>query len=135
MRDFRKLSVWRKAHAAALLVYHETSRFPAVERYALTAQVRRLAVSVAANIAEGCGRGSDPDRARFFQMAAGSASELEYQLLLARDLGLVTEDVFQRLSGEAVSIRRMLSGLLRAMKNGGGRRAKRPKRRRRPRPS
>ena len=87
MQDFRNLSVWRLAHELTLAAYRETSRFPSSEQFGLTSQMRRSAASIATNIAEGCGRGSDADFGRFLQIALGSASELEYQLLLAADLG------------------------------------------------
>ena len=86
MRDFRDLQVWQKAHRLVLEVYAATRSFPTDERYGLTAQVRRSAASVPTNIAEGCGRDGERDLARFISIAAGSASETEYHLLLARDL-------------------------------------------------
>ena len=84
MQDFRQLKVWRKAHSLALAIYKGTVRFPRTELYGLTSQIRRACVSIPANIAEGCGRGGDPELGRFLQIAMGSASELEYHLLLAR---------------------------------------------------
>ena len=86
MKDFKELKVWEKAHALTLQVYQETRSFPREEIYGLTSQVRRAAASVAANIVEGCGRRSDGEFTRFLQIARGSASELKYHLLLARDL-------------------------------------------------
>ncbi|MFQ5734047.1 MAG: four helix bundle protein [Planctomycetaceae bacterium] len=86
MKDFRDLKVWEKAHQPALLVYRITKSFPKDELYGPTSQLRRSAKSVPSNIAEGCGRGSDADLARFLQIAMGSASEVEYQLLLSRNL-------------------------------------------------
>ena len=91
MQDFRDLKVWAKAHMATLATYRLTETFPTTERYGLTQQMRRAAASIAANIAEGCGRGSDADFSRFLQMAFGSASELEYFLLVARDLRLTAD--------------------------------------------
>ena len=122
MQDFKKLSVWRKAHAQALLVYHMTQRFPKAERYALTSQLRSSAVSVVANIAEGCGQRSQPEKAHFFQIAVGSASELECYLLIARDLGLLEQSSFDRLADEVLAVRKMLGGLLRRVRVGNGRR-------------
>ena len=83
MRDFRELKVWQKAHRFVLDLYRHTQGFPAEERFGLTVQLRRAAVSVASNIAEGCGREGERDFARFLSIAGGSASEVEYQLLLA----------------------------------------------------
>jgi four helix bundle protein len=86
MRDFRELKVWRKAHELTLDVYRVTRAFPKEETYGLTSQIRRAAASVGANIAEGSGKNSRSDFARYLQIAIGSASELEYHLLLAKDL-------------------------------------------------
>ena len=116
MQDFRRLSAWRKAHAGTLLVYHATRKFPDEERYGLKAQLRRAAASVGATIAEGCGRHSQAEKAHFFQVAVGSASEVENYLLLSRDLGLLDEDAFERLSKDVITVRRMLGGLLRRMR-------------------
>jgi four helix bundle protein len=111
MQDFRDLKVWAKAHQLVLDVYRATASFPRAELYGLTSQLRRSAVSVPSNIAEGCCR-SQGDFARFVQIAAGSASELEYQLLLAKDLDLLRIDTFQALSDQTIEVKRMLAGLL-----------------------
>jgi four helix bundle protein len=86
MRDFHNLKVWMQAHQLMLELYKETACFPQTEIYGLTSQLRRAGVSIAANIAEGCGRSSNLDFARFLEIAMGSASEVEYHLILARDL-------------------------------------------------
>jgi len=112
MKDFKELKVWEKAHALTLQVYQETRSFPREEIYGLTSQVRRAAASVAANIVEGCGRRSDGEFTRFLQIARGSASELEYHLLLARDLHLLNEAAFSRLDTKVVEVERMLTGLV-----------------------
>jgi four helix bundle protein len=86
MKDFRDLKVWQKSHSLTLNIYSATTAFPKEEMYGLTSQIRRSCSSIAANIAEGCGRNGDAEFARFLQIAMGSASELEYHLLLANDL-------------------------------------------------
>ena len=86
MQDFRHLKVWQKAHVLTLDVYKSTLNFPREELYGLTSQIRRAATSIAANIAEGCCRKSDPEPGRFLQIAMGSASEVEDHCLLPRDL-------------------------------------------------
>lgn len=116
MQDFRNLSVWKKAHRLTLNVYELTSDFPSDERYGLTSQMRRCSVSIGSNIAEGCGSGSDADFARFVQMALRSASELEYQLLLAADLQLMSEDDHRAVTHHTQEVKRMLSGLLKTLK-------------------
>jgi four helix bundle protein len=90
MKDFRKLLVWEKAHILTLSVYKLTDSFPKEEIYGLTSQIRRASSSVPINIAEGCGRGSDADFARFLLIAFGSASETEYLLLLCFELGYLS---------------------------------------------
>jgi four helix bundle protein len=111
MRNYKDLQVWRKAHALTLAVYKETRRFPVEERYGLTSQIRRASASVAANLAEGCGRRSEGEMARFIQIAMGSGAELSYHLLLARDLEFFTPVDYDRLDSELSSIMRMLSSL------------------------
>jgi four helix bundle protein len=116
VRDFRQLSVWEKSHLLALAVYRSTSRFPVAEQYGLTSQLRRCATSVPSNIAEGCGRDTEADFARFLTMALGSASELEYQLIPAHDLGYLASTEHGQLSTAVVEVKKMLGGLLARLK-------------------
>jgi four helix bundle protein len=115
MEDFKNLTVWSKAHALTLSVYQRTRAFPKDELYGLTSQIRRSAASIGANIAEGCGRRSDPEMRRFVQIARGSASELEYHLLLARDLSLLTPDEFKLLDSGVLEVQRMLAALVQCL--------------------
>jgi four helix bundle protein len=87
MKDFRNLQVWERAHHLTLTVYKMTANFPTEERFGLTSQIRRCSASIGANIAEGCGKRGNGEFQRFLQIASGSASELDYHLLLERDLG------------------------------------------------
>ncbi|MFO7682428.1 MAG: four helix bundle protein [Chloroflexota bacterium] len=103
--------MWQKSHQLVLLVYRTTQAFPANEIYGLTNQMRRASVSVPSNIAEGSGRGSDKDFARFVQIAIGSISELEYQTLLARDLGYINANTYNELALQTTEAKRMLIGL------------------------
>ena len=112
MKDFRDLQVWHKAHQLTLAVYRHTATFPREERYGLTTQLRRSASSIAANLAEGCGRHGDAELARFCSIAMGSASELEYHLLLAKDLNLLTAADHTMLTDQTTEVKRMLTGLL-----------------------
>src|SRR2546428_6160288 len=112
MKDFRKLQVWEKAHQLALTLYHVTASFPRDETYGLVSQIRRAASSIPSNIAEDCGRDGDAELARFCIIARGSASELEYQLLLAQDLKLLQPTSYEELSQETVEIKRMLTVLV-----------------------
>lgn len=108
MRDFRELKVWQKAHQVALDVYRCSKDFPADERFGLTAHLRKSATSVASNIAEGCGRDGEKELARFLSIAAGSASELEYQLLLAHDLGYLSAEAHRPTAEQVAEVKRML---------------------------
>ena len=111
-RDFRGLDVWRKSHELVTDVYSATSGFPPSEQYALTSQIRRSAVSIPSNIAEGCGRGGNAELARFCQIALGSASELEYQLLLSNELKYLSFDHHDKLVPKVIEVKKMLSAFI-----------------------
>ncbi|MEX2171267.1 MAG: four helix bundle protein [Pirellulales bacterium] len=104
------------ARDLSLAIYRTTGTFPGDERFGLTSQIRRCAASIGANLAEGCGRGSDIDFARFAQISMGSASELEYHLLLCRDLGFLENEIHSDLECRTQRIKRMLASLLRALR-------------------
>ena len=116
MRDFKTLAVWQKAHQLTLDIYQSTEQFPKEEHFGLTSQIRRACASIPMNIAEGCGRSSDPEFAHFLSIAMGSASELEYQLLLTRDLGLLSQVDYDRLEPALIEVKRMLNGFIRKLK-------------------
>ena len=118
MQDFHDLRVWQKGHALTLAVYRETARFPSSELYGLTTQMRRAAASIGANIAEGCCRDSGPEFARFLQIAMGSASELEYHVLLARDLNLLAGGPAESLTTAVLEVKRMLASLIPKVRKG-----------------
>jgi four helix bundle protein len=119
MRDFRELKVWHKAHQLVLGIYNATKSFPREETYGLTSQVRRAAVSVPANIAEGCGRDTTRDFARFLKIAMGSASELEYLLVLAGDLAFLDPSQTKQLENDTTEVKRMLTALIRRLEADG----------------
>jgi four helix bundle protein len=110
MSDYRRLDVWRRAHAMTLSVYEVTKNFPKAEMFGLTSQIRRAVASIGANIAEGCGR-KGGDLFRHISIAIGSSDELDYYLLLSRDLGFLEEKFYLQLSNNNAEIGRMLSGL------------------------
>lgn len=116
MKDFRTLKVWEKAHAVTLAVYKVTETFPKHELYGLTSQIQRAAVSIPTNIAEGCGKDSDAELKRYFLIAMGSASELEYLLLLARDLKYLPDENHQTLNADLTEVRRMLNAFIQTLK-------------------
>jgi four helix bundle protein len=111
MEDFKHLKVWSKAHSLTLDVYRLTRTFPKDEIYGLTSQIRRASASIGANLAEGCGRRSDAEMRRFVQIARGSANELEYHLLLARDLQFLEDSEFRNLEARVLEVQRMLAAL------------------------
>lgn len=117
MKDFRELKVWEKAHQLTLDVYKATVSFPKDEQYGLTSQIRRASASIPANIAEGCGRSSDAELARYLQIAMGSASELEYHLLLAHDLGYLSTSDYESLSSTTVEVKKMLASFIQKIRN------------------
>ena len=108
MRDFHKLVIWEKSHQLTLDIYKLTQQFPKEELFGLTSQIRRAISSVPTNIAEGCGRETTKDFAHFLQISIGSACEIEYQLLLAHDLNYITDEDYNRLNDEIVSVRKMI---------------------------
>jgi four helix bundle protein len=116
MKDFRQLKVWEKAHQLALTIYRATKEFPKEELYGLTSQIRRASMSIPTNIAEGCGRNTDADFARFLQLAMGSTSETEYQLILARDLEFLPQESYERLHIDVEEVKRMLASLLKTIR-------------------
>jgi four helix bundle protein len=106
------LQVWNKAHQLTLELYRISQRFPREEIYGITGQLRRAAVSIGANLAEGCGRRTSTELARFVRIAMGSASELDYHLLLARDLEFMAGAEFTSASAKLIEVRKMLTSFL-----------------------
>jgi four helix bundle protein len=119
MQDFRRLDVWRVAHELTLETYRATAGMPSAERYGLTAQMRSAVVSIESNIAEGCGRGSKRDLARFLHFAAGPANELDCQIQIALDLGYFTPDSADALSNKRRRVKQMLTSLLSRVRSTG----------------
>ena len=112
MVDYKKLQIWERSHAIVLEIYKLSKEFPKEELYGLTSQLRRSSVSISSNIAEGCGRNSDAEFARFLVIAMGSAAEAEYQLLLAKDLGYMDDVIYKKLDDELNQIRKMLNAFI-----------------------
>lgn len=116
MKSFKNLIVWEKAHKLTLATYLTTSHFPKEEIYGLTSQIRRACSSIPANIAEGCGRTGNSEFGRFLQISMGSANELEYHLLLARDLNILNTLEYDNLNNQLVDIKRMLISLIKKVR-------------------
>ena len=116
MKDYKKLNIWQRSHQMTLAIYSASRAFPRDEQYGLTSQTRRAAASIPANVAEGCGRDSDAELKRFLDIAHGSASELDYHLLLARELGYLEGHEHDRLASELGEIKRMIGAFSRRLK-------------------
>jgi len=114
LRDFRHLDVWHKAHAFALAIYRTTESFPKSETFGLANTLRRGAANIAMKIADGCGRDAVPEYVMCLQQARGMGMEVEYQLLLARDLRFIEEDVHDGLQHQVIEVRKMLTGVMKA---------------------
>ncbi len=108
MRDFTQLDFWQRSHQLTLKIYQTTKHFPKEELFGLVSQMRRSALSIPSNIAEGCGRNSIAEIKRFLIIAAGSTSELQYQVFLSKDLGYFTGQLFNELNNELVTIRKLI---------------------------
>jgi|SRR5690606_5370470 four helix bundle protein len=115
MRNFHALVVWQKSHQLTLKIYLITLKFPKEELYGLISQIRRSSSSIPTNIAEGCGRNSNAEMKRFLIISSGSASELEYQLLLARDLNYISEVSYKELSDLTIEIRKMIYSFIKSI--------------------
>jgi len=116
MQNPNNLRVLKHARSLVVDVYNATAPLPADERFGLCAQMRRAAVSIGSNIAEGCGRSGDRELIQFLHMALGSASELEVQLLLAVELNLLSEEGAGQLAAPVSEVKRMLAGLIKALR-------------------
>ena len=116
MKDYRALQVWQRSHQLTLTVYALTKRFPKEELFGLVSQLRRACSSIPANLAEGCGRESDAELKRFVGIAHGSASELEYFLLLSNELGYISGTEHAPLANEVAELKKMLGALVRKLK-------------------
>ncbi|MBY8963062.1 four helix bundle protein [Flavobacterium sp. D11R37] len=117
MKDYKKFLVWQKAHQLTLEIYRVTKNFPKEEVYGLTSQMKRAASSIPMNIAEGCGRNTDKDFARFLVIAFGSANELEYQVILSTDLSYLDQEQSATLLTELEEVKKMLNGLIKKINN------------------
>jgi four helix bundle protein len=110
--DYRQLQVWQRAHQLTLDVYQATRALPKEELFGLTSQLRRASSSIPANIAEGCGRNSDAELARYLGIALGSTNELDYHLLLARDLAYLPSPAYEHLAAETQGVAKILTAFI-----------------------
>lgn len=119
IKSFTDLNVWREGHKLVLTIYSLTLNFPKSELYALVDQMRRCSVSVTSNVAEGFNRSGKKEKIQFYYMALGSLTELQNQLLIARDLKYVDNKLFQEVAEQTVLVQKLLNGLIRSIKNSG----------------
>jgi four helix bundle protein len=117
MKNFRDLQIWNRSHGLTLEIYRLTQSFPKTETHGLVSQMRRSSSSIPTNIAEGCGRNTEKDFARFLDNAMGSASEFEYQLILAYDLQYIPQDTYDQTNAELNEIKRMLNAFIQKLRN------------------
>ena len=116
MSDYKNLIVWKKSHEFVLKIYKISSSFPRDEQYGITSQIRRASISMPSNIAEGSARGSDADFARFLRIALGSANEVDYLLLLAKEISIIKPEIYKQLSIDIDEISKMLSSFVKKLK-------------------
>lgn len=117
IRLFTDLKAWQEAHKLVLMIYLETKNFPREEIFGLVSQMRRCAVSITSNIAEGFSRQSYKEKIQFYSMAQGSLTELQNQLIIARDVGFMIKEKFQEIDEQSISVHKIISGLIKKSKS------------------
>jgi len=120
MRDFRYFDVWHKAHAFTLDIYRVTETFPKIESFGLASTLRRGSANIAMKIAEGAGRDDNLEFERCLQQARAMGVEVEYQILLGRDLQFIEAPAYDVLQGQLIEVRKMLSGLMKKLRTPNG---------------
>ena len=115
MKDYKKYLVWQKSHQLTLDVYKLSEKYPKEETFNLVSQIKRSSSSIPTNIAEGCGRKSDKDFSRFLYISFGSANELEYQMLLSKDLNFISAEDYEKIQLQTEEIKKMLSALIKTL--------------------
>lgn len=112
IKSFTDLEVWKEGHKLVILTYKEAEKFPQKEVFSLTSQIRRSAVSITSNIAEGFGRQSYKEKLQFYYISQGSLLELQNQLLIAKDVGFLAKERFMELANQSVLVNKILNGLI-----------------------
>ncbi|MEK7508228.1 MAG: four helix bundle protein [Patescibacteria group bacterium] len=116
IRSFTDLDAWKEGHKLVLMIYKVTKDFPKEEMFGLVSQVRRCAVSITSNIAEGFSRWSYKEKAQFYSIALGSVTELQSQLLIARDVGYVSNEKFNEIAERTIKVHKIINGLIKSSK-------------------
>ncbi|MFH1565492.1 MAG: four helix bundle protein [bacterium] len=114
IKTFTDLVAWKEAHKLVIMIYEITKKFPKEEMFGLTNQLRRAAVSISSNIAEGFSRKSRDDKSRFYYMAQGSTTEVQNQLLIARDVKYFANEEFNKIANQTVLVHKLINGLIKS---------------------
>ena len=117
IRTFTDLIAWKEAHKLAIVIYKSTDDFPINEKYSLIDQMRRAAVSISSNIAEGFSRQTNKEKIQFYYIAKGSLTELQNQLLLSRDVNYIDKSLFTEIAEQTILADKLLMGLIKSLKN------------------
>lgn len=117
IKSFTDLIVWQEAHRLVLLVYKITKDFPKDEKFGLVSQLCRAVVSISSNIAEGFSRGTMKDKIQFYRIAQGSITEVQNQLLIAKDIGYLDKNIFSKLANQTILVNKLMNGLIRSSKS------------------
>jgi len=116
IKSFTDLNVWKEGHKLVIEVYQLTKKFPREEIFGLTNQIRRAAVSITSNIAEGFSRSSHKDKVHFYQISLGSTTEVENQIIISRDVGYVSEETFHKIQERLIVVNKLCNGLIKKSK-------------------
>lgn len=116
MKDFKNIEIWKRSHQLTLEIYRAAQQFPKEEMWGLTSQLRRAVASIPTNIAEGCGRRTNAELANFLNIASGSASEVEYEILLAKEVGYISTEQYESWTREISELRSMLAAYMKKLK-------------------
>ena len=117
IKSFTDLNAWKKSHELVIGIYRITKQFPKEEQFGLTSQIRRAAVPITSNIAEGFSRHSNKDRIHFYHMSLGSLTEVQSQLIIARDIKYVNTEEIQKLAEQSVVASKLINGLIKHLKS------------------
>jgi four helix bundle protein len=116
IKSFTDLTAWREGHKFVLLIYRAVEKFPSGEKFGLSSQLSRAAVSITSNIAEGFSRNSSKEKIQFYYMSLGSLAEVQNQLLIAKDIKILDTKDFDILARKSVEVRMLISGLIKSAK-------------------
>ena len=116
IKSFTDLNAWKEGHKLVLMIYNITKTFPKEEIFGLTSQIRRCAVSITSNIAEGFSRQSYKEKLQFYSISLGSTTELQNQLLIAKDINYITKEQFQDIAEQSVKVHKITNGLIKSSK-------------------